>query len=90
MALFRSESLAAAAALFGVLFSWQGGPLPGGAPVLAVAILVAAVFSHAGPNTFELRHRWSPAFAACLVTLCGLSLFVLYGTSSAPFLYFQF
>ena len=43
-----------------------------------------------GANTFELRHRWSPAAVAALACLFGLCLLSLYGSSPTPYLYFQF
>jgi alginate O-acetyltransferase complex protein AlgI len=90
LALFRSDSLAMAAGLLGTLFSWQPGVLPVGAPLLLVVGALAAAAAHLLPNTFAIEHRWRPAQAMGLAVAFSLCLFVLYGTASTPFLYFQF
>ena len=46
--------------------------------------------AHFGRNTFEVDHRWAPAQVAAFAALFGLCLFAMYGSSAAPFLYFQF
>jgi hypothetical protein len=72
------------------MFSWQpGGEIVGG-NVLVASLGVAAVLAHLGPNTFELRHQWSSVIAVGMALLFSLSVFVIYGTRSTPFLYFQF
>jgi len=53
-------------------------------------LCLAAPIAHLGPNTFELRHQWSSMTAVGMALLFGLSVFVIYGARSTPFLYFQF
>ena len=90
LAFFRADSVPMALQLLGTLFSWQPGPSPVGAEVLGALLLIAGAAAHLGPNTFELRHRWSPAAVATLACLFGLCLFSLYGSTPTPYLYFQF
>src|SRR5262245_31982220 len=90
MAIFRSDSLSMAAGLLGRMLSPQPGSIPVGTAVLVPFIAVAALFAHLGPNTFEMKHRWAPAPVAGLALLFALSVLTLYGTTSTPFLYFQF
>ena len=79
-----------ALSLLGAMFAWRGGTGIVGMKVLAVALCVAAASAHWGPNTFEMRHRWSPAWVSGLAALFGACLFVLYGSRPAPYVYFQF
>jgi hypothetical protein len=90
LSLFRADGVEMAFQLLGTMFSWQPGPGPTGSGILAALILIGGAAAHFGPNTFEMRHRWSPAAVAGLACLFGLCLFALYGTASTPFLYFQF
>ncbi|HEX4628347.1 MAG TPA: MBOAT family O-acyltransferase, partial [Gemmatimonadales bacterium] len=87
---FRSTTFAMALGLFGRLFAWHPGALPPGSYLLPVMVGLAAVGAHVGPNSFEVRHDWRPAFAAGLALLFALSLVALYGGPRMPFLYFQF
>jgi len=89
-AIFRSTDIAMAETLLRSLFSWQpGGGIVGG-NVLLLSLGLAASLAHLGPNTFEIHHQWSAATAVGMALLFGLSVFVIYGTRSTPFLYFQF
>ncbi len=88
--IFRSTDLAMAEALLRAMFSWQPGGGIIGVNVLIGMLCVAAPFAHLGPNTFELRHQWSFMTAVGMALLFGLSVFVIYGARSTPFLYFQF
>ena len=90
LAIFRSTGLDMALSLLGAMFAWRGGTGIVGMKVLAVALCVAAASAHWGPNTFEMRHRWSPAWVSGLAALFGACLFVLYGSRPAPYVYFQF
>lgn len=60
------------------------------APTLGLALGVAAVVAHGLKNTFELEHRWNAGAVLGLTLLFVLSLVVIYGAKSSPFLYFQF
>lgn len=90
LAFFRADSVSTAVHLVATMFSWRAGPSPIGAEALLGLIVIGGAAAHFGPNTFEMRHRWSPAGVAALACLFGLCLFALYGTASTPFLYFQF
>jgi len=61
-----------------------------GASALVVTLALAALLAHWAPNTFEIRHRWSPSWVASFAVLFGICLFVLYGARPAPYIYFQF
>lgn len=87
---FRSTDFTMATALLKLMFSLEGGKPMAGEAVLFAGVTIAAAFAHLGPNTFELRHRWSPAGVGALVMLFILSLYIVYAARSSPFLYFQF
>ena len=87
---FRSTDFTMATALLKLMFSLEGGKPMAGEAVLFAGVMIAAAFAHLGPNTFELRHRWSPAGVGALVMLFVLSLYIVYAARSSPFLYFQF
>ena len=72
------------------MFVPSSGILMIGAGVLTAAILVAAVFAHFGPNSFELSHNWRPAASVLLVILLIACLAKIHGGTQSPFLYFQF
>ncbi|HMD50951.1 MAG TPA: MBOAT family O-acyltransferase, partial [Bryobacteraceae bacterium] len=88
--LFRSDSFAMARGLLTAMFTPVAGMTMTAWPTLIFGIAVSAALAHLGPNSFELRFRWTPArvlaygaaFAACLAM-------ILVGQQS-PFLYFQF
>jgi hypothetical protein len=88
--IFRSTDMAMAETLLRAMFSWQpsGGTI--GVNTLIGMLCLAAPLAHLGPNTFELRHQWSSTTAVSMALLLGLSVFVIYGARSTPFLYFQF
>ena len=88
--IFRSTDIAMTATLLRVMFSWQPGGEIIGESVLLAMICLAAPLAHLGPNTFELRHEWSSLAAVGMALLFGLSVFLINGTRSTPFLYFQF
>jgi len=88
--IFRSTDMAMAETLLRAMFSWQTGGGMIGANALMAMFCLAAPLAHLGPNTFELRHQWSSMTAVGMALLFGLSVFVIYGARSTPFLYFQF
>ena len=90
LTLFRSTSFHMAGALLGAMFSWQLGAGIVGADVLVAMLGLSAALAHFGPNTFEMRHQWSPSWAAGFAALFVGCLFVLYGSRPSPYLYFQF
>jgi alginate O-acetyltransferase complex protein AlgI len=87
---FRSAGFAMALTLLGRMFAWRAGAGVVGANVLVGMLVLAAAVAHWGPNTFEMRHRWSPAWVAGFAMAFGMCLFALYGSRPAPYLYFQF
>ncbi|MFN0164991.1 MAG: MBOAT family O-acyltransferase [Bryobacteraceae bacterium] len=87
---FRSESFAMATTLLHAMFVWQPGVLLTGAPLLTGLLLLAAVLAHAGRNSFEIRHEWTPVPALGLAALFAFSIVAIYGEHQSPFLYFQF
>jgi alginate O-acetyltransferase complex protein AlgI len=88
--LFRSTNFAMAAAWLNKMFVWHPGPGFAGAGILILLILVAGYLAHCCPNTFELSHRWSPAWTAGFALLFLTCLVVILGGKPSPFLYFQF
>src|SRR2546426_1039092 len=90
LAIFRASGFEMAFALLDKMFTWQAGTSFIGAGVLIVMLVIAAVIAHWAPNTFEIRHRWSPSWVASFAVLFGIGLFVLYGSRPAPYIYFQF
>jgi len=90
LAFFRTAGLDAALTLLSAMFAWRGGAgIIGGSALIAILVLAAAI-AHLGPNTFEMRHQWSPSRAAGFAALFGMCLFALYGSRAAPYVYFQF
>lgn len=88
--IFRSTDMKMAETLLRAMFSWQPGGGIIGVNVLMGTLCLAAPLAHLGPNTFEMRHQWSPMTAVGMALLFGFSVFIIYGARSTPFLYFQF
>lgn len=87
---FRSTSLEMAGTLLHRMFVWHaGGPLVA-VYTLILMIGLATAITQFSPNTFEFRHHWSAPAGVALAILFIMCLFVMYGTGSSPFLYFQF
>jgi len=55
-----------------------------------MALLVAAWWSMAGPNVFEMRHAFTPRQRILATVAFAVSLALIMGTRNSPFLYFQF
>lgn len=87
---FRATSWHDASVLLSRMFLPYSAEPMTGAVTLAGFIAVAAAFAHLGPNTFQMRHRWSPAGALALAALMVVCLVFIYGGQVSPFLYFQF
>ena len=90
LTIFRSSGFGMALTLLGRMFTWRAGAGIVGESVLLAMLVLAAAIAHWGPNTFELRHRWSASWVGAFVVLFGLCLFALYGFRPAPYIYFQF
>jgi alginate O-acetyltransferase complex protein AlgI len=88
--LFRSSDFTMATALLSRMFVLHSGPAMIGRPLLFGMIASATAIAQGASNTFEMDHRWSLPASVGLVLLLGASMFIIYGTRSAPFLYFQF
>jgi len=88
--LFRASDFGMAATLLGRMFLPQPGAAMAGVEVLTITVALAAAVAWLAPNTFELRHRWSPLPALGVAGLFALSLLKIYGSGGTPFLYFQF
>jgi alginate O-acetyltransferase complex protein AlgI len=87
---FRSTSFGMAGSILSRMFTWTPGVLITGAPTLFALVLLAAAIGHFGPNTWEIRHEWSPVPCAALAVLFIACLTVIYGGNQSQFLYFQF
>ncbi len=90
VAIFRSTGFDMALTLLRTMFAWREGAGIAGGTVLVVMLVLAAAIAHWGPNTFEMRHRWSPSWVAGFAVLFAICLFVLYGLRPEPYIYFQF
>ncbi len=88
--LFRSDSFDMAASWLRKLFFWQNGLEMPGRFTLIMLLVVAAIFAQKLPNSFEIKHEWNALEVTFLGILFSLALFVIYGGSPTPFLYFQF
>lgn len=87
---FRAPTLGAAVALLRKMVVPQHGDAIVGSGVLVVVLALAAAAAHSGPNTFEMRHDWSPRMVSVLTLLFIGCLVAMYGAHASPFLYFQF
>ncbi len=88
--LFRSTNFPMAWGLLTAMFSWRPGTHLDTGKSLVGLLLIAGAAAHFGPNTFEMRHRWSPAQAFTLGVLLMACIMFIYGGHQSSFLYFQF
>jgi alginate O-acetyltransferase complex protein AlgI len=88
--LFRSRDFAMAGSWIARITELHAAPAIPGRLGLCAAILIAGAIAYLAPNTFELRHRWTPAMTVVLTALFGVSILVILGGRPTPFLYFQF
>jgi alginate O-acetyltransferase complex protein AlgI len=88
--LFRCSDFTMAATLLTRMFSPHSGSAMIGRPLLLAMVCSATAIAQLASNTFEMSHQWSPSASVGLVLLLGSCIFVIYGTRSMPFLYFQF
>jgi alginate O-acetyltransferase complex protein AlgI len=88
--LFRSTNFSMASGLLTAMFSWKPGIHLNTGKSLVGLLLVAAALAHFGPNTFELRHQWSPVQSFALGALLLACIVFIYAGQQSPFLYFQF
>jgi alginate O-acetyltransferase complex protein AlgI len=88
--LFRSANFSMASGLLTAMFSWRPGIHLDTGKALVGLLVIAGALAHCGPNTFELRHRWSPVQAFALGAVLVACIGFIYGGQQSPFLYFQF
>ncbi len=88
--LFRSDNLSMALQWFGKMFTWTPGLTLAGAGALLACLPVAAAVAHAAPNSFELKHEWSPLPTLGWAFLFLACVFTIAAGQYSPFLYFQF
>lgn len=88
--LFRSDTFSMASGLLTTMFSWKLGIHLDTWKSLVGLLILAGGLAHFGPNTFEMRHQWSPLSAVWLSVLLVACIVFIYGGQQSPFLYFQF
>lgn len=88
--IFRADTMAMALAMYRKLFVFEGGMSMAAGGMLVGTLAVAGALAHFGPNSFELKHDWSPRATAVLAMLFILCMTAIYGAKPSPFLYFQF
>src|SRR3989442_1028289 len=89
-AIFRASGVGMAGTLLGKMFTWHPGATIVGEGTLLAMLVLSAALTHWTLNTFELRHRWSPAWVTGFAVAFGFCLIALYGSRPAPYIYFQF
>jgi len=87
---FRATDFSMAAGMLQRMFTPHAGPALPGTAGLLVALAVAIGIAHFAPNTWELEHRWGPAWTGAFAVGYALCLAILAGGTASPFLYFQF
>ena len=88
--LFRAESFPMALGILHTMFSFAPGLALIGWPLLLGMLVVAAALAHAGPNTFEMRHRFENIPTLAYATAFAVCICMLYAGQGSPLLYFQF
>jgi alginate O-acetyltransferase complex protein AlgI len=88
--LFRATDFSMAATLLGKMFRIESSPPLTAMATLAALLLIAALFGHFGPNSFEMTHNWSLAMRCVLLLGFAACLFRIITWRDTPFLYFQF
>jgi alginate O-acetyltransferase complex protein AlgI len=87
---FRAATFSDAAALLRRMMLPHEGVLVESVGMLIVMLVIAVALAHFGPNTFEMKHQWTPVTAFGMAAGVVLCLVVMYGGQISPFLYFQF
>jgi alginate O-acetyltransferase complex protein AlgI len=88
--LFRADNFSMASGILRAMFSWKSGIPLGTAATLTALVFIAAAMAHFGPNTFEMKHEWSPLPSYALGCLLVVCMIFIYSGQQSPFLYFQF
>jgi alginate O-acetyltransferase complex protein AlgI len=89
---FRSTDFSMAAHLLTTMFVPTDGKVIGDFVPFSVLLGFAGLWSIAGPNAFDLHggFQWRQRYAFPLAVAFGVSLAIMAGGKSSPFLYFQF
>ncbi len=88
---FRCTTFEMAFGILSSMFSFQAGALLlSNYVLLLLALLVATGIAFFAPNTFEMKHEWTPAQLFGLEAAMAVCLIVMLGGQASPFLYFQF
>ncbi len=87
---FRSNNFSMALTLLHKMFWIQSGIFIPGMLGLTLALILAASIAHFSPNTFEIRHEWSPVQVTAMMFAFVLCIMVVTVGQRSPFLYFQF
>ena len=87
---FRSTDFGMATSLMHTMFTPTLGAVVAQPPLTVLALFTAAWWSMVGPNVFEMRHSYTPRQRALATVSFAVSLALILGTRSSPFLYFQF
>jgi alginate O-acetyltransferase complex protein AlgI len=87
---FRATTMDMAGVMFRKMFFFESGFTVAAGGALVVMLLIAGALAHAGPNSFELKHQWSPRATVAIAVLFVICIGAIYGGKPSPFLYFQF
>jgi alginate O-acetyltransferase complex protein AlgI len=89
---FRATDLSMAGSLLTAMFTPTSGILVANVQVFLVVVTFAAWWAMSGPNAQMAlaEYGWKPAHGFVTAALLGLSLAIMAGGRSSPFLYFQF
>jgi alginate O-acetyltransferase complex protein AlgI len=90
---FRSTDMHMAGALLSRMFSPTSGIMPAHALEFCTLVLISGAWAVAGPNAFDVHHEgwvYRPRYGFPIAAAFGMSLAMMLGSGSSPFLYFQF
>jgi alginate O-acetyltransferase complex protein AlgI len=87
---FRASSFGMALGLLNKMFVPATGVLVPGLYGLAIALSISVAVAHFSPNTFEIKHDWSPLPVSAMAVGMLACLIAIAAGQHSPFLYFQF
>jgi len=87
---FRATDFIMATSILHTMFTPTLGGLVAQPQLVALTLLVAGWWSMAGPNVFEMRPAFTLRQRAIATVAFAVSLALIMGTRTSPFLYFQF
>lgn len=88
--MFRSTSFDMALGLLGKMFTPVAGVTVPSASLALVATIIAGIWASGGPNAFDMKHQRTFRWDLVLALIFGVSVAIIAGSRSSPFLYFQF